>query len=221
MYDLRPSRPSRPVWLSFAIGLLVILVLVAIALTIISYSAPFTPARPPRILATLTPVHIAIVTVAPVKQIVIVPTLTPIPTDTPVDTPTPTPTLTPTVTPTPTLSPKELADRAKQIPYRELLRNTEQYIGELVFYPGKVTQVIENNGKYAVLMNVEMDQYGITKSTVLVTCYCDTRPLEGDYVGIVGTVEGRISYQTVLGATITVPQITSIIFWITPQSRQS
>ena len=61
------------------------------------------------------------------------------PTPSQTDTPTPQPTATHTSVPTPTFD--QLRTQARSISYDEVFRDNEQYIGDLVYYVGSVTQV--------------------------------------------------------------------------------
>ena len=111
---------------------------------------------------------------------------------------------------TPTMNVEELKATVKQIPYDELARNTESHIGEIIYYKGKVFQVIEESGqKMGLLVKVTEDEYGIWDDLVWVN-YEGPRLLEDDIIHFWGKVEGRYSYITVLGATVTIPEITAL-----------
>lgn len=143
------------------------------------------------------------------RSIVAVPTFTAtpilVPTKAPANTPTPAP---PTPIPTPTYTFQEARDHAETIPYRELLRNTEQYIDRTVTYDGKIVQVIsEDNGRYEMRIAVSEGAYGIWSDVVLVVCRCAVRPLKDDLVSFVGRVDSRATYTTVLLVEVTVPKI--------------
>jgi hypothetical protein len=108
----------------------------------------------------------------------------------------------------------DLKAEAKTIPYKELFRNIEKYEGEKVYYIGEVTQVI-GDGKAFSSMRVDITKgsYGIWDDTVLVfNLDLDAdKVLEDDIIKFWGTVEGEESYETVLGATVSLPSISANI----------
>ena len=113
-------------------------------------------------------------------------------------------------TPTTTMNVEEQISTAKQIPYDELARNTENHIGEIVTYRGKIAQVIEQfGGKMGLRVEVTEGAYGIWDDLVWVN-YTGPRLLQGDIIQFWGRVEGRYSYTTVLGANVTIPEITAL-----------
>lgn len=114
-------------------------------------------------------------------------------------------------TTTPTMTTEELKAAAEQIPYDELARNTGNHIGEFVYYRGKVVQVVEGFGQQMGLrVEVTEGEYGFWDDLVWVN-YKGPRLLEDDIINFWGKVEGRYSYETVLGATVTIPEITAVV----------
>jgi hypothetical protein len=98
---------------------------------------------------------------------------------------------------------------AARIDYKELARNTERYVGQEVYYEGRIMQVVEERSIYVMRVSVTDDF-----DTVLVICNCFRRPLEDDNVALVGKVDGRQSYKSILGETITLPKLTATAFEI-------
>ena len=98
--------------------------------------------------------------------------------------------------------------RFTSLAYDELARNTEYYIGDYVTMAGRVIQVIEHGGNsYTMLVSISrVGQY--TDGTLMLDCRCNTRPLEDDNIGFTALVEGRQTYETLLGAPVTVPRLT-------------
>ena len=113
-------------------------------------------------------------------------------------------------TPTPIESPEDFKTSAKtDLSYDELARNTESYIGQRVYYRGKVVQVVEQGGDKAVLrVNVTEKEYGWWDDTVWVN-YKGPRVLEDDIVKFWGIIEGRRKYRAVLGNEVVIPEITA------------
>ena len=72
-------------------------------------------------------------------------------------------------------------------------------------------QVIEGPGREMGLrVEVTEGEYGFWDDLVWVN-YEGERLLQDDIVTFIGEVKGRYSYTTVLGATVTVPEITALV----------
>jgi len=157
------------------------------------------------------PTHTPVPTYTPQVTHTPKPTVTPKPTATPKPTVTPKPTATPKPPPTPTFTAQEWkAQTTIYVSYDSLARNTEQYVGRLVYYRGKVIQVMEVRDLRVVLrVNVTKGTYGFWNDTIWVN-YEGPRVLEDDIVDIWGKVVGRRTYKTILGASITIPEITAV-----------
>ena len=119
----------------------------------------------------------------------------------------PTSTATPTPGPTPTWD--EWKKSAEEIPYEELFRYAEDHEGKRVYYRGKVVQVLESRGDFQLRVNVTSGEYGLWDDTVFVR-YDDppVRILEEDIIEFVGRMNGTVTYESVLGGEITIPDIT-------------
>lgn len=104
-----------------------------------------------------------------------------------------------------------LQAQAREISFEDLARNTETYTGDLVYYTGQVIQVMEERSGYAMRISVTKKEFG-WEDPILVRCNCAVRPLQDDIVEFVAKVEGRQSYKTVLGATMTLPMVTAQAF---------
>jgi hypothetical protein len=120
-------------------------------------------------------------------------------------TPTPTATSAPVLSPTPTSTFAERKERALEPSYRDLLRNIDGYVSELVYYQGQVTQVVSRDGNSHVLrVYVTPGEFEFWQDDVILE-YLGPRLLEQDIVEFVAVVFGERSYTTVLGASRTVP----------------
>lgn len=105
---------------------------------------------------------------------------------------------------------EELKATAKTVSYDELARNTETYVGDFLYYKGKVIQIIEGYGQQVDLrVNVTKSEYGSWDDTVYVH-YTGPRLLENDIIDFYGTVDGRYTYETVLHTQVTIPEITVV-----------
>lgn len=103
-----------------------------------------------------------------------------------------------------------LKSEAKTIPYKDLARNPDNYKGAAVKYTGKVIQVQEDGNTVALRVNVTVDEYGIYNDTVFVTydkSIVSGRILEDDIISFWGVSAGLFTYQTVMGAEMTIPQV--------------
>lgn len=106
-----------------------------------------------------------------------------------------------------------LKPQTQEVTFEELARNTERYTGKLLYFTGEVIQVVEDSGNYTMRINVTKKDFG-WNDPILVLCNCPVRPLEQDKVEFIAEVDGRHSYKTVLGATVTLPMVTAKAFKI-------
>ena len=92
------------------------------------------------------------------------------------------------------------------VSYDEIARHPNDYDGELLTFSGEVAQVIEGDGTTELRIAVDGDYddiiYGIYDNRIL-----DSRLLEDDKIQFYGESCGIISYQSTLGATISIPSI--------------
>ena len=119
----------------------------------------------------------------------------------------PTPTVTPTPGPTPTWA--QWKESAEEIPYDDLFRYAEDHEGKRVYYRGSVMQVMESGGRARLRVNVTPAGFGFYIDTVYLR-YADppVRVLEGDLIEFVGKMNGTHTYESILGANITIPDLT-------------
>ena len=101
----------------------------------------------------------------------------------------------------------ELWASAKTITYDDLFRNNEQHIGNRVKFRGKIVQVLEGLGdRFEMRVNVTWTGF-LWEDTVYVH-YRGPRLLEDDLIDFVGSVDGLVTYESIFGAQITIPEIT-------------
>lgn len=126
---------------------------------------------------------------------------------------TPRPTRTPTATPVPTLTVAELRQTAQSFDVRELTRNTEAYTGQPVAYRGRAVQVMERTAflsdrvTYTIRFYVDNDSDAVIALRLRDSDADGFRPLTDDMLSIVGIVEGRANFETVLGRQVVLPLI--------------
>lgn len=117
----------------------------------------------------------------------------------------------PAPAPTPVLSSLALLDlkaSAVTVAYDDLARNTERHTGSNVNMAGKVVQVIEDGSGAGLRVLVDGD----ANQAVYVQYpgYSAARVLVDDMVRMVARVDGRATYETVLGSKVTVPAVTAL-----------
>lgn len=107
------------------------------------------------------------------------------------------------------LSAKQYKKKCKWIPYKKLARTPDKYEGKKVKYTGKVIQVMESTYSNSYRIEVTKGSYGIWDDVVYVTYYGNSskRILEDDIVTFYGKYDGLYSYESVLGASVTVPSV--------------
>lgn len=110
------------------------------------------------------------------------------------------------------LTPEAYKASCITISYDSLARNTEQYIGQHVYYRGEVLQVMELGlDLYVLRIAVTQTEYDWWDSGDAVWVnYLGPRILEDDIVDFWGVVEGRKSYIAVLGNEIVIPEVTAL-----------
>lgn len=109
------------------------------------------------------------------------------------------------------MSPEELAAAYKaecaSVSYDEVARNPDQYDGAKVKFTGEVIQVMEDSGLYTLRVDVTKTSWGYDDTVLVHYVASDGAPriLEDDVITLYGTMGGMTSYESVMGATITLP----------------
>lgn len=101
---------------------------------------------------------------------------------------------------------------AQAISYDELMRNPANYKNQFVVISGKILQVIDSGygtKSYRIAMNGSYDQVALVSYS---GSYPNGNILEDDYITFYGTYKGTTSYTSVLGASITVPSLSSSFY---------
>ena len=92
------------------------------------------------------------------------------------------------------------------ITYSQLARTPDDYEGEKCKFRGKVVQVMEGDRIYNIRLAVNGDYdniiYILAETNVL-----DQRILEDDYITVYGTSTGIYTYESTLGASISIPSM--------------
>ena len=117
----------------------------------------------------------------------------------------------PAPVPTPVLSSLALLDlkaSAVTVAYDDLARNTERHTGSNVNMAGKVVQVMEDGSGAGLRVLVDGDAN--QAAYVQYPGYSQARVLVNDMVRMIARVDGRVTYETVLGSKVTVPAVTAL-----------
>ena len=134
---------------------------------------------------------------------------TPVPTQAPTQKPTATPN--PTFTPEPEPSEEEYkALCSSSYDYKTLARDPAAFIGTFVMFRGEVIQVMEATGITVLRVNVTQNQYGWWEDTIFVNYFPsedEPRILEDDIVSIYGEMMDLKTYETIMGGSVTIPQV--------------
>lgn len=108
-----------------------------------------------------------------------------------------------------TLSKNQYKNKCKAIPYKRLARNPSKYEGKKIKFTGEIVQVMESSYGTSYRINVTKGSFGIWSDTVYVEFEPSSknRFLEDDIVTFYGTYYGLYTYETVLGASVTIPSV--------------
>lgn len=105
---------------------------------------------------------------------------------------------------TPEVDPEDLSNYRADIDLKDIERNPGDYQNEFITFEGKIIQIMEDDiyTAYRIAVNDDYDRiaYVQTLSGTL-----EQRLLEDDYVTVYGAFDDILTYETVLGASQTVP----------------
>ena len=109
---------------------------------------------------------------------------------------------------------KEIIDyknESKKLNYKDILRNPSSYEGKKAYWFGKVLQVVDKSvSKTTMRVGVNCHKYSYIKGyycddTIYVYYYGSESLIEDDMIKMWGTMDGAITYTTVMGAKVTIP----------------
>lgn len=109
-----------------------------------------------------------------------------------------------------TLSKKQFKEECNSISYNTLARDPDNNYAKMVKFKGRIVQVMEDDGAVALRVNVTNDGYGYYDDTVYVLYQYkenELKLLEDDIITFYGYSMGLESYESVMGATITIPRV--------------
>jgi len=111
----------------------------------------------------------------------------------------------------PKLTSAEIKSQAlRNISYDDLLRNNQDYVGDIVYYQGEVLQIQNVYGDTYIL------RIGVTKDMFFYddpiwVNYAGSRVLQDDIVDVWGEVKGIMQYEAVLGNQVEIPEINAML----------
>ncbi|MDY2628037.1 MAG: hypothetical protein SOW08_06945 [Lachnospiraceae bacterium] len=110
-----------------------------------------------------------------------------------------------------TLSPEQIEKQYKEkcdtYSYNTIARDPDKYKGKYAKFTGEVIQSMEDGDEYTLRVNVTEGRYGYD-DTILVSYTLkdgESRILEDDIVTMYGMLFGTYTYETIFGASVTVP----------------
>ncbi len=111
----------------------------------------------------------------------------------------------------PVISREEYIASCEAIPYNDIARNPNNYIGKHAVFTGEVVQVQESGEDVMLRVAVTEDEYGIWDDIVYVDYERkyenESRILENDTITLYGEVNGIKKYTAVFGNEISIPHI--------------
>jgi len=97
------------------------------------------------------------------------------------------------------------------ISYDELFRHNETYIGDIIYFRGKIIQVVNKVfGGYTWRVATGASEFFGYVGDVLWVNYDGPRFLEGDIIDLYGKFKGLRTYTAVLGNQVTIPEINAL-----------
>ena len=110
-----------------------------------------------------------------------------------------------------TLSPEEIEAQYKSsctaYDYSTIARDPDAYKNTYGKYKGEIIQVLEDGNDLQLRVNITKESYGYSDTIYVVYTLKDgeSRLLEDDIVTIYGMNAGTVSYESIFGATVTIP----------------
>ena len=111
-----------------------------------------------------------------------------------------------------TLTPEQIEAQYKAsctaYSYETIARDPDAYKDTYGKYTGEIIQVLETGNELQLRVNITRDSYGWYSDTIFVFYTRkdgESRLLENDIITLYGKNAGTISYESIFGATITIP----------------
>lgn len=100
--------------------------------------------------------------------------------------------------------PADLNNYQTDIDTRDIERNPDDFKDELIMFEGKIVQIMEDdvNTSYRIAVNGDYDRMVYVET---LTSTLDERLLEDDHITVYGAFIELITYETVIGGSVTLP----------------
>ena len=109
-----------------------------------------------------------------------------------------------------TVSPQGYKDSCASIPYNDLARTPDAYIGQNITFYGQILQVLEDGNNLTLRVGTR-GSYGYYYDDVIMVSYTyspgEARFLEDDMIRLYGVSGGLYTYESIFGESITVPVV--------------
>jgi hypothetical protein len=109
---------------------------------------------------------------------------------------------------------REAAERVERykasavtIPYNQLNKNPEEYVGKIVKYRGQIFQIQEEGGEGGIMLLAVDEEYEIWSDNIWVNFDTHIKAAEKDIVTVYGEITGQKSYKTQIGGETYVPEM--------------
>ncbi len=98
-------------------------------------------------------------------------------------------------------------DSCKTYSYNTIARDPDKYKYKYAKFTGKVVQVMEDGDEYTLRVNVTKTRWGYDDTILVLYTRKDkeSRLLEDDIITLYGILGGTYTYESIMGASITVP----------------
>lgn len=121
----------------------------------------------------------------------------------------------------PGLSVSQIKTNAIDVPYDNLFRENEKYLGEIVHFRGEILQSTDDsNGNYVFRLATGQSEYGgYYIDDIVWINYKGERYIEDDVIDVWGKVVGLKKYESIFGAEVTIPEITALHTELVEQTK--
>lgn len=112
-----------------------------------------------------------------------------------------------------TININQFKSQCTKISYSDLAHSTEKYINKKVAITGQVVQVQETGSSVILRVNMTKDKYGVYENTIWINYTMksgDSHIIQNDIINIWGSVKDRKTYSTILGGSVTLPEIDAV-----------
>ena len=122
-----------------------------------------------------------------------------------------------------TLSLEDVKSNSIDVSYDNLFRHNKDYEGKIVHFKGQIIQVQDDEeGGYVLRIATGKSSYGDDYyEDIIMVGYKGERFLEGDLVDLYGYSVNLITYEAIMGNSITIPGISALYILISPKEIKS